>query len=87
MDAEGAVWVALHGAGQVHRYRADGQLDTVVHVGARQTTACALGGDDLRTLYVTTSREGLAPGEDPAAGSLFAVRVGVPGLPVLPFPG
>lgn len=87
VDAEGAVWVALHGAGQVHRYRADGQLDTVVHVGARQTTACALGGDDLRTLYVTTSREGLAPGEDPAAGSLFAVRVGVPGLPVLPFPG
>ena len=28
-----------------------------------------------------------APDEDPAAGSLFAVRVDVPGLPVLPFGG
>jgi sugar lactone lactonase YvrE len=87
VDAEGAVWVALHGAGQVHRYTAAGELDTVVEVGARQTTACCLGGTDLRTLYVTTSREGLAADEDPAAGSLFSVRVDVPGLPVLPFAG
>ena len=87
VDAEGAVWVALHGAGQVHRYTADGALDTVVEVGARQTTACCLGGEDLRTLYITTSRENLAADEEPAAGSLFAVRVAVPGLPVLPFAG
>jgi sugar lactone lactonase YvrE len=87
VDAEGAVWVALHGAGQVHRYTADGELDTVVEVGARQTTACCLGGDDLRTLYITTSRENLDADEDPAAGSLFAVGVAVPGLPVLPFAG
>lgn len=87
VDAEGAVWVALFGAGQVHRYTAAGELDTVVEVGARQTTACALGGEDLRTLYVTTSREGLDAADDPAAGSLFAVRVDAPGLPVLPFEG
>ncbi|MFI7483554.1 SMP-30/gluconolactonase/LRE family protein [Kocuria sp. M1R5S2] len=87
VDSEGAVWVALYGAGQVHRYTPAGELDTVVEVGARRTTACCLGGADLRTLYVTTSREGLAPDEDPAAGSLFSVRVDVPGLPVLPFAG
>lgn len=87
VDAEGAVWVALYGAGQVHRYTADGRLDTVVEVDARQTTACCLGGDDLRTLYVTTSRENLDADEEPAAGSLFSVRVDVPGLPVLPFAG
>ena len=87
VDSEGAVWVALNGAGQVHRYTAAGELDTVVEVGARQTTACALGGDDLRTLYITTSREGLDADEDPTAGSLYAVGVDVPGLPVLPFTG
>lgn len=87
VDSEGAVWTALNGAGQVHRYTADGELDTVVEVGARQTTACTLGGEDLRTLYVTTSREGLEPDEDPTAGSLYAVGVDVPGLPVLPFAG
>lgn len=87
VDSEGAVWVALHGAGRVHRYTASGELDTVVEVGARQSTACCLGGDDLRTLYITTSRENLRADEEPAAGSLFSVRVDVPGLPVLPFGG
>lgn len=87
VDSAGAVWVALYGAGQVHRYTASGELDSVVEVGARQSTACCLGGDDLRTLYITTSRENLAPDEDLAAGSLFSVRVDVPGLPVLPFAG
>ena len=31
------------------------------------------------TLFITTSRENLADGEDPAAGSLFTARPGVAG--------
>jgi sugar lactone lactonase YvrE len=87
VDAEDAVWVALWNGSAVHRYLADGTLDTVVEVGARQVTSCALGGPDLRTLFITTSREGLSAADDPAAGSLFAVDVVVPGVPVLPFGG
>ena len=79
--------VAGHGAGQVHRYLPDGTLDTVVTVGAKQTTACALGGEDLRTLYITTSRENLPDHVQPTAGSLYAVRVAVPGQVTAAFGG
>jgi len=87
VDSEGAVWVALYGAGQVHRYLPDGALDTVVAVGATQTTACTLGGEDLRTLYITTSREDLPDDVQPTAGSLYSVRVSVPGQVTQAFGG
>jgi sugar lactone lactonase YvrE len=71
----------------VHHYTADGRLDSMVEVPPAKVTACALGGPDLDQLFVTTSREGLEPGEDPLAGSLFVADVGVRGLPVLEFAG
>ena len=87
VDAEGGVWVALYDGGGVFRFTPDGRLDVVVEVPARKVTACAFGGGDLDELFITTSREGLEPGEDPLAGSLFRVRPGVRGLPVRPFGG
>lgn len=87
VDSAGGVWTALNGAGQVRRFDADGAETDRIDVGARQTTACALGGNDLRTLFITTSRENLPDDEDPAAGSLFSATVDVPGKPVLPFTG
>ncbi|MEJ8281694.1 SMP-30/gluconolactonase/LRE family protein [Pseudonocardia spirodelae] len=90
LDAEGALWVALWGGGAVHRYTPDGALDTVVRLPVGRVTACTFGDEDLGTLYVTTSRQGLGPGElagQPAAGALFAVRPGVRGVPVTAFAG
>jgi sugar lactone lactonase YvrE len=87
VDAEGGVWVAVFGAGVVHRYRSDGSLDLVVEVEAKQVSACTFGGENLDRLYITTSREGLEPGEDPLAGSLFTVAPGVTGMPAREFAG
>jgi sugar lactone lactonase YvrE len=87
VDADGGVWVALNGSAVVHRYGADGALDEVVHLPTAQVTACTLGGPALDQLFITTSREGMAPGEDPIAGSLFRADVGVAGLPVREFAG
>lgn len=84
VDAEGGVWTALFGGAAVHHYAPDGTLADVIEVGATQVTSCTLGGPDLTTLYITTSRETLGPDEQPAAGSVFRAEVGVPGLPVLP---
>ncbi|WP_068327355.1 SMP-30/gluconolactonase/LRE family protein [Janibacter terrae] len=86
VDAEGGVWTALFGDGRVERRSPDGTLDAVVEVGARQVTACTFGGADLDELYITTSREGLDAGEDPAAGSVFVASPGVRGKGVTPFP-
>ncbi|NYJ05283.1 SMP-30/gluconolactonase/LRE family protein [Petropleomorpha daqingensis] len=87
VDAEGGVWIALYGAGAVHRYTPDGRLDGVVEVAAEKVTACTFGGSRLDRLYITTSREDLPPDADPLAGSLFAVDPGVAGRPVREFAG
>src|SRR5687768_14850690 len=77
---EGGVWVALYGGGAVRRYTPEGVLDEVIEVAAKQVTACTFGGQDHNQLFIATSREGLEPGEDPSAGSLFRAAVGVAGL-------
>jgi sugar lactone lactonase YvrE len=87
VDADGGVWVALFGSGVVHRYTATGALDLVVELPTPQVTACTFGGPALDQLFVTTSREGMAPGDDPVAGSLFRADMGVPGRPVREFTG
>ena len=87
VDEEGGVWVALYGGGAVRRYTPEGVLDEVIEVAAKRVTACTFGGQDLDQLFITTSREGLEPGEDPLAGSLFRSAVGMAGLAVREFAG
>ena len=87
VDEQGGIWVALFGGSAVHRYTADGALDEVIEVEARQVTACTFGGPGLDRLYITTSRENLEPEDDPLAGSLFTAVPGVTGLPVRTYAG
>ena len=87
VDSAGGVWVALYAGGAVRRYSPEGRLDEVIDVAAGRVTACTFGGADLTQLIITTSREGLAPGDDPLAGSIFTVTPGIAGLPVKPFAG
>jgi sugar lactone lactonase YvrE len=87
VDSEGGVWVALAGGGAVRRYTPEGRLDEVVEVPATKVTACTLGGPGLDELFITTSREGLEPDEQPLAGALFRAVVGVRGRPVREFAG
>jgi sugar lactone lactonase YvrE len=87
VDSQGGVWVALSDRGLVHCYAPDGNLIEVVDVPAKKVTACTFGGDALDELVITTSREGLEPGEDPLAGSVFRATPGVHGIPVREFAG
>lgn len=84
---DGSVWVALWGGSAVHGYDASGALIATIGVPVPQVSACAFGDDDLGTLYITTSAQGLSAGHGTQAGSLFAVRPGVHGIPVTPFAG
>jgi sugar lactone lactonase YvrE len=84
IDADGGTWVALYGAGAVHRYDQHGTLDMVVEVPVSQPTSCAFVDRDL---YITTTRENLPDGAEPQAGALFHVRPGVRGQTPLPFAG
>ncbi len=90
VDADGCVWVAVNGGGQVRRYTPDGALDRVVDVPAKQVSACCFGGGDLTDLYVTTGREGFTEADaaaQPLAGCLFvAAGIGT-GRPTPRFAG
>ncbi|MDA8291689.1 MAG: SMP-30/gluconolactonase/LRE family protein [Actinomycetota bacterium] len=85
VDAEGAIWVAVWGGGEVRRYSPAGELIAVVGVAASQPSSCAIGGASGTTLYVTSAREGMSASQlagEPLAGAVFACPVDVPGLPV-----
>jgi sugar lactone lactonase YvrE len=87
VDADGYLWVALHGGGAVHRYRPGGHLDGRVELPVSQVTACTFGGPGLDQLYITTSRLDMDPAAEPGAGALFRADVGVTGLPAATFAG
>jgi sugar lactone lactonase YvrE len=88
VDVEDGIWVALYGGSAVRRYDRDGTLSEVVEVpGASQVTACTFGGQDRRTLFITTSRENLGDDEQPDAGSVFRFEAGVQGAVPHPFAG
>ncbi|MGN6742112.1 MAG: SMP-30/gluconolactonase/LRE family protein [Amnibacterium sp.] len=82
LDADGLLWVACWGVGQVRRYDHDGRIRQVVEVDAPLTSSFAFAGDGLGTLVITTARDGLSAAElaaAPASGSLFVARPGVAG--------
>lgn len=84
VDARGRYWSAQFEGGRVLCLAADGAEVASIAVPALRTTMCAFGGVDLRTLYVTSARDGLNDGElaaFPLSGGLFAARVDTPGLP------
>ena len=90
VDAEGAVWVALHGGWGLNRYSPDGELTAELRLPVAKVTSCCFGGPGLRDLYVTTRREGLSPTErheQPLAGSLLRLDADVAGLPTYAFAG
>jgi sugar lactone lactonase YvrE len=76
LDAEGQVWVATARSPEVLRVRDGGEVTARVAVGTGALSyACALGGDDGRTLFVCTA-PGWRPG--PRAGRIEVARVEVP---------
>jgi sugar lactone lactonase YvrE len=85
IDAEGAVWVSMIGAGRIERRLPDGTLDTVLELPVDRATMPILGGPDGRTMFITTQRRLMEAGRlasQPLAGDLLATRVNVPAAPV-----
>ncbi len=90
IDHEGGIWVALWGRGALRRYSPDGELERVLAVPTDNVTACCFGGDDGRSLYVTTASVDLDVDRrrrQPLAGSVFVTEVDVSGPPAQPFAG
>jgi sugar lactone lactonase YvrE len=88
IDEEDGLWVAIWGAGAVNHYDKDGRLvETVTVPGVTQVSSCTFGGDDRSVLYITTSRQDLAAGQEPAAGAIFSLQTSVRGAIPAEFAG
>ncbi|MFQ4149292.1 SMP-30/gluconolactonase/LRE family protein [Arthrobacter sp. LAPM80] len=87
VDDEGCIWVALWDGWAVHRYSPGGELLAVVNVPVQRPTAVALAGN---LLIITSCSGWLEKGweqEQPDAGKLFCVTVGVGGPSARPYRG
>lgn len=84
VDADGCYWSAQWGAARIVRYTPAGAIDRVVTTPVSQPSCVAFGGDDLRSLCVTTARDGLTPAalaREPLAGDILVYCVNISGLP------
>jgi sugar lactone lactonase YvrE len=80
VDSDGYLWNCRYYGNCIVRVAPDGNIDQVIEMPTTNITSCTFGGDDLKTLYVTTASAG-APAGDRLAGSLFAIRTAVSGQP------
>jgi sugar lactone lactonase YvrE len=87
VDADGFIWLAVFGAGEVRRYSPEGALDRTVRLPVSRVTCAAFGGADLDELYITSATEGVWIEQEPHAGGLFRHRPGVRGMPAFEFAG
>jgi sugar lactone lactonase YvrE len=83
IDVDNAYWCALHGAGKLRRFRADGSVDRDIDMPFSQPTMCAFADEQLATLYVTSASDKMSDTEkrlEPLAGALIRLRPGVRGI-------
>ena len=85
VDAEGNYWCAMFEGGRLLKFSPAGTLLDEIAVPVRCPTMPCFGGDDLKTLFVTSAsykRPAQELQQLPQSGCVISTRVDVPGLPV-----
>lgn len=83
MDSEGCYWSALFDGYRIARFSPNGELLEEHKLPVRCPTMVCFGGADMKTLFVTTTRENMTEeeiGERPLSGALFTIKTEVAGL-------
>lgn len=84
IDEEGMLWIALWGGCAVARFNSEsGKMIAKIEVPAKNVTACAFGGENLDTLFITSASVEMSQEECakfPDAGSVFSIKPGVKGV-------
>jgi sugar lactone lactonase YvrE len=85
VDVQGNYWVAMYEGQRVCQFAPDGTLLASLPTPFLCPTMVCLGGDDLKTLYVTSAGLNRSAAEQaayPLSGCVLSTRVKVAGLPV-----
>ncbi|MBM84798.1 MAG: hypothetical protein CMM47_02095 [Rhodospirillaceae bacterium] len=91
LDAKGRLWIAHYGGSKVCCWDPEtGHIVQTIETPVSQVTACAFGGPELETLYITSGTQGLNAEQlkkEPYAGALLSVQPGCQGAPTYRFLG
>jgi sugar lactone lactonase YvrE len=85
IDTQGNYYIAMYDGQRILKFAPSGKLLADIPTPTRCTTMPCFGGDDMKTLFITTSRQMRSEEElklQPLAGHVFSMQVDVPGLPV-----
>ena len=88
IDAEGCYWSAMFDGWRIARFSPTGEQLEEHRLPVRCPTMVCFGGTDMKTLYITTTRENMDAEEVakyPLSGAIFTLPVSVAGMKKLPF--
>ena len=90
VDSQGYVWSARWDGWRITRYDPAGRVEREIQMPVARPTSCTFGGEGLDELYVTSAWIDLsdqARADQPHAGDLLRIRIGVKGQPESHFLG
>ena len=85
IDTQGNYYIAMYDGQRLLKFGSSGKLLADILTPTRCTTMPCFGGEDMKTLFITTSSYMRSEDElkaQPLAGHVFSMQVDVPGLPV-----
>ncbi|BDS26987.1 TPA: SMP-30/gluconolactonase/LRE family protein [Enterobacter asburiae] len=83
VDVEGCYWSALFDGWRIARFSPQGEQLEEYRMPVRCPTMVCFGGDDMKTLFITTTRENMDADEVakyPLSGAIFTLPVNVAGM-------
>ncbi|EBC4209852.1 SMP-30/gluconolactonase/LRE family protein [Salmonella enterica] len=83
MDSEGCYWSAMFDGWRVARFSPQGEQLEEYRLPVRCPTMVCFGGADMKTLFITTTRENMSAQEVadyPLSGAIFTLQVAVVGM-------
>lgn len=85
VDEQGNYYVAMYEGGHIAKFATDGTLLARLEVPLMCPTMVCFGGEDMRTLFVTSARQGRSESElnmHPLSGCVLYTHMDAAGLPV-----
>jgi sugar lactone lactonase YvrE len=81
LDSLGYVWSAQWDGSAVVRYTPQGKEERRIPIPAKKASSLIFGGEDYTDIYVTSAGGDNKAVEGAAAGAVFRLNLGIPGVP------
>lgn len=89
VDQKGYIWIAIWNGWKLIRYAPDGSVSKIVNLPVQRPTSCIFGGEDYKTLFVTSCSLNVSEQIHLAkpAGSIFSFQAETSGIEENSFAG